>query len=85
MSSTVPENIHIMKFRTSKKLKNMILSITFAILTFFKRFLSNFLKHFRVGRYENLFIFFLEGNKITMPAQNKNRVGRVSGNIGIFF
>ena len=34
----------------------MILSINFAILTFFK-FLSNFLKHFRVGRKE-LFIRF---------------------------
>ena len=40
----------------------MILSINFAILTFLSC-LSNFLKHFRVGRYENPFIFFLEGNK----------------------
>ena len=40
----------------------MILSINLAILTFLS-FLPNFLKHFRVGRYENLFIFFLEGNK----------------------
>ena len=40
----------------------MILSINFAILTFFK-FLSNFLKHFRVRRYENPFIIFLEGKK----------------------
>ena len=38
--STVPENIRIMKFRTSGKLKNMILSITFAILTFFKFFVQ---------------------------------------------
>ena len=33
--STVSENIRIMKFGTSRKLKNMILSINFAILTFF--------------------------------------------------
>ena len=57
ISSAVPINIHIMKLRTSRKIKNMILSINFAILTCFK-FLSNFLKHFRVGRYENLFLFF---------------------------
>ena len=36
ISSTVPETIYIMKFRTSRKLKNMILSITLAILTFLK-------------------------------------------------
>ena len=53
-------------------------------------FLSNFLKHFRVGRYENL----LECNKNCMVGtkktkkkkkKKKNRVGRVSGNTGIFF
>ena len=83
-SSTVPENIHKMKFRTSKELKNMILSIYFAILTFFK-FLFNFLKHFRVDRYENLLIFFFlwKAIKIAGLAQN-NWVGRVSGNTGIF-
>ena len=32
---TGSNNIHIMKFRTSRELKNMILSINFAILTFF--------------------------------------------------
>ena len=73
-----------MKFRTSRKLKNMILSINVAILTFFFFFfffLSNFLKHFRFGRYENLFIFFFgKAIKIAGSAQNKNRVGRVSGN-----
>ena len=68
----------------------MILSINFAILTFFFffffffSFLSNFLKHFRVGRYENLFYFFLEGNKNCRVGTKKNRVGRVSGNTGIF-
>ena len=72
MSSTVPENIHIKKFRTSRELKNMILSINLTFLSF----LSNFLKHFRIGRYENLFIFFWKAIKI--------RVGRVSGNTGIF-
>ena len=53
-----------MRFRTSRELKNMILSINFAILTFFK-FLSNFLKHITVSRYEFFFFFFffLEGNK----------------------
>ena len=34
------ENIHIMKFRTSRKLKNMIRSINFAILTFFMFFVQ---------------------------------------------
>ena len=86
MPSTVPENMHIMKFRTSKELKNMILSINLAILTFLS-LLSNFLKHFRVGRYENRFIFFLEGNKNCRVGtkKKKNMVGRVSGNTGIFF
>ena len=64
----------------------MILGINLAILTFFKSFLSNFLKHFRVGRYENLFIFFWKAIKIAGSAQKKkkNRVGRVRGNTGIF-
>ena len=62
----------------------MILSINLAILTFFK-FLSNFLKHFRVGRYENLsfLFFFWKAIKIAGSAQN-NRVGRVSGNMYFF-
>ena len=51
----------------------------------FLSFLSNFLEHFRVGRYENLFIFFFwKAIKIAVSAQ-KNGVGRVSGNTGIFF
>ena len=70
-----------MKFRTSRTLKNMILSIHFVILTFLS-FSYNFLKHFRVGRYENL-IFFWKAIKIAGSAQ-KNRVGRVSGNTGTF-
>ena len=61
----------------------MILSINSAILTFLS-FLSNFLKYFRVGRYENLFFFFWKAIKIAGSAQ-KNRVGRVSGNTGFFF
>ena len=61
----------------------MILSINLAILTFLS-FLSNFLKHFRVGRYENPFIFFWKAIKIAGSAQ-KNRVSRVSGNMGIFY
>ena len=67
----------------------MILSINFAILNFLS-FLSNFLKDFRVGRYENLFLFFSfffwKALKIAGSAQKKkNRVGRVSGNTGISF
>ena len=67
-----------MKFRTSRELKNTILSINFAILTFFNFFLSNFLKHFRVGRYENLFIFFWKAIKIagSGTAQKKKKQGR---------
>ena len=72
-----------MKFRISRKLKNMILSINFAILTFSK-FLFNFLKHFRVSSYENLFIFFWKVIKIA-GSEQKNMVGRASGNTGIFF
>ena len=61
----------------------MILSINLAILTFFE-LLANFLKHLRVGRYENLLSFFFwKAIKIAGSAQ-KNRVGRVSGNTGIF-
>ena len=93
MSSKVPENIQIMKFRTFRKLKNLILSIIFAILTVLSC-LSNFLKkhkkkkhkkkkkkkkNIRVGRYEILFIFILEGNN-NCRVGTKNRVGRVSGN-----
>ena len=75
--STVPENIHIMKLRTSRALKNMILSIDFAILTFGKFFVQ-FSVHFRVGRYENLFIylFFWKAIKIAGSAQ-KNKTGSV--------
>ena len=63
-----------MKFRTSRKLKNMILSINFAIL------------HFRVRKYENHFFFFFywKAIKIAGSAQ-KSSVGQVSGNTGIFF
>ena len=58
----------------------MILSINLAILAFVS-VLSNFLKHIRVGRYENLFIFFWKAIKIAGSAQK--RVGRVRGNTGI--
>ena len=65
----------------------MILNMNFAILTFFS-FLSNFLKHFRVGKYENLLYRFWKKIKIARSAQKKkqkkNRVGRVSGNTRIF-
>ena len=80
---SVPDHCLSFYLRTSRKLKNMILSINFAILTLFIYFLSNFLIHFRVDRYENLFIFFLDDNKYCRVG-TKNRVGRVSGNTGIF-
>ena len=65
-----------MKFRTSGELKNVILSINFAILTFV--FCFCFLKHFRVGRYENLFIiFFWKAIKIAGSAQKK------TGSVGL--
>ena len=67
-----------MKFGTSRELKNIILSINLAILTFFKLFLFNFLKHFRVGRYENLFIFFFwKAITIVGSAQKAGSVGLV--------
>ena len=65
----------------------MIISIMFAILTFFFSFLSNFLKHFRVGRYEYISIFFLEGNKNCRVGtkkkkkKKKNRVSRVESKL----
>ena len=61
-----------MKFRTSRELKAMILNINFAILTsfkFFVQFSETF--YFRVGRYENLFIFFWKAIKIAGSAQKK--------------
>ena len=67
----------------------MILSLNFAILTFFKSFLSNFLKHFRVGRYENLFIFFWKAIKIGTNKQTKKKktgsVGLVETQVFFFF
>ena len=68
-------NIQIMKFRISRKLKNIIFSIIFAILTFYNLFV-NCLKIFRVGRYENLF-FFLEGYKHCRVGTNK------TGSVGL--
>ena len=51
----------------------MILSINFAILTFFFFFCQIFLKHFRVGRYENLFIFFWKAIKNAGSAKKKKK------------
>ena len=70
-----------MKFRIYSKLKNMILSIIFAILIFFKLVMFNFMKNIRVGRYENFFFFFfLEGHKnfrvSTKKQQQKKKQGR---------
>ena len=68
-----------MKFRTDRKL---ILSIIFAILTFFKVFFSNFLKNVRVGRYSSLFIFFFRKAIKIAGSAHKNGV---SGNTGFLF
>ena len=62
-----------MKLRTSRKLKNIILSIKFAILTFFK--FLNFLKRFRVSRYDFFFIFFWKAIKNAGSAQKIGSVG----------
>ena len=48
----------------------MNLSINFAILTL--SFLSNFLKHFSVSKYENLLIFFWKAIQIAGSAQKKS-------------
>ena len=72
-----------MKFRTSRKLKNMNLSINFAILTL--SFLSNFLKHFSVGKYENLLIFFWKAIQIAGWAQKKTESVGLAETQGIFF
>ena len=82
------DGAHIMKFRTSRKLKNMMLSINVAILTLFYLiylfiylfififfFLSDFLKHF---------IYFFSGRQYKLQGRHKKRVGRVSGNTDIF-
>ena len=47
----------------------MNLSINFAILTL--SFLSNFLKHFGVGKYENLLIFFWKAIQIAGSTHKK--------------
>ena len=59
----------------------MILSINFAILTFL-RFLSNFLIILGSIGMKIFFFFFLEGNK---QGRHKKKIGRVSGNKGMFF
>ena len=71
-----------MKFRTSRELKNMILSVNFAILTFFK-FWPIFWNILGSVGMTFFFFLFLEGNK-NCRVGIKNRVGRVSGNTGIF-
>ena len=55
-------------------LNKVILNIIFAVLTY----MFIYLKISRVGRDENLFIFFQKGDK-------KIKVGRVSRNTAIFF
>ena len=71
------DGTHIMKLRTSRKLKNMMLSINVAILTlfyliylfiYFYFFLSDFLKHF-------IYFFFWKAIKIAGSAQKKGRSG----------
>ena len=49
-------NRQIMKFKTFRKLKDVILNIIFAIMIFLSH-LSVFPKKFRVGKHEDLFIF----------------------------
>ena len=64
----------------------MILSINLAVLTFFS-VLSNFLKHFRVGKYENRFIFFFwKAIKTAGSAHKKTgSVGLVETRFFFFF
>ena len=62
-----------MNLRTSRKLKNVIISIICAILNFLS-YLSSFLKNIRVSRHENLFIFFWTAIKIAGSAQKTGSV-----------
>ena len=76
-------SIRIMTFRTSRKLKNVILSINFANMTFLKVFCPIFCNILgSVGM--KIFLFFLEGNT-NCGIGKKRGVGRVSGNTGICF
>ena len=70
------------QIRTSRKLKNIILSIIFCSSYIFKFFVQ-FLKNVSVGKYEN-HIFFWKAIKIAGSAQ-KTAFGQVSGNTGICF
>ena len=79
-----------MKFRISMKLKNIILNINFAILTFFYVFCPMF-RNILGSVGMKIFFFFLEGKKKKKKKKmqgrhkkKKNRVGRVSGNTGLF-
>ena len=81
INSTVPENIHIMKFRSSRKLKNMILSFNFCNSDICFSFMSNFLQHFTVGRYDfflflfTCFFFFWKAIKNSGSAQKTGSFG----------
>ena len=61
-----------MKFRTYRKLKNVILSIIVQFW-FFLSCLSSFQKNIKVGKNKNLFNFFLEGNKNWKVGTKKNK------------
>ena len=74
-------NRHIMKFKTFRKLKYVVLNL-FAIMIFISHVFI-FLKTFRVGRHKTL-SFFLHFNKTTGWAQ-KVGVGRISGSTAIFW
>ena len=78
-----------MKCRTSKNLKNMILSINFVILTCLKLFV-HFLKHFRVCRYENRFIYFFwkaikiaESKKQKQKKKKKKKTNKQTWSVGL--
>ena len=62
-----------MKFKTSRKLKNVFLNITFAIMALFSH-LSISLKKIRVGKH---YVFFLDGNKNCCRHKNSGSVGFV--------
>ena len=71
MFTTVPENIQLMKFRISRKLKNIILSIIFEILTFSFIVCPNVLKMLgSVGTH-----LFLECHKNNGRQQKQGRSG----------
>ena len=83
------ENMQTRKFRTSRMFKNRILSISFAILTFFFfNLLYQFVYKLKSVGMKIVFACFWKAMEIAGSAQKKkkkkkkkkNRVDRVSGN-----